>query len=111
MSLLKYVERMKRMDDLIRRKATGSAREFSEKMHVSESLLFLELKEMKELGAPIEYCTSSRSYYYANNCRLVIDFKNEGKALKGGTNIFESYYDSYNIGVEHVIFALQGFES
>ena len=110
MSLLKYVERLKRMDDLIRRRATGSAREFSEKMHVSESQLFLELKEMKELGAPIDYCSSTRSYYYVKSCRLVLDFKEEG-GLKGGRNNFGKQLHSDTIGVEVPIFTLQVFES
>ena len=33
MSLLKYMERLKRMDDLIRRKATGCADEFATLTH------------------------------------------------------------------------------
>ena len=33
MSLLKYIERLKRMDDLIRRKATGCADEFATLTH------------------------------------------------------------------------------
>ena len=91
MSLLKYIERLKRMDDLIRRRATGSAREFSEKLQVSESQLFLELKEMKELGAPIEYCTRSRSYCYITKCRLVLDFKDDGGGIKGGQKYFDFF--------------------
>lgn len=108
MSLLKYIERLKRMDDLIRRRATGSAREFSEKMHVSESQLFLELKEMRELGAPIEYCPTSRSYYYIRNCRPILDFSDEGKRLKGGRRYFD---DSDTIGVLCPTLVLQVLES
>ncbi len=86
MSLLKYVERLKRMDDLIRRRATGSAKEFSLKMRVSQSQLFAELKEMRELGAPIQYCSMTRTYYYSKNCRLILDFAEEGRMLQGGKN-------------------------
>ena len=111
MSLLKYIDRLKRMDDLIQRKATGSAREFSEKMNVSQSQLFLELKEMRELGAPIEYCSVTRSYYYLKNCRLILDFKAEGKVLKGGRKYFDSFTHSDNIGVLGFTFGLQVFES
>lgn len=111
MSLLKYVERLRRIDDLIRRRATGSAKEFSEKMHVSESQLFLELKEMKELGAPIDYSPSTRSYYYVKNCRLVLDFRGEGQALKGGRNTLTNFHCSDNIGVTLSTFTSQVFES
>ncbi len=88
MSLLKYVDRLKRMDDLIRRRATGSAREFSRKINISESQLFMELKEMKELGAPIDYCHRSRSYYYKTDCRLVLNF-DQSASTRGGNGYFE----------------------
>ena len=42
MSLLKYLERAKRMDDLIRRKATGNVEEFASKLGISQ----------KRMGAP-----------------------------------------------------------
>src|SRR5688572_25468499 len=86
MSLLKYVERLKRMDDLIKRKATGNAAEFAGKLNISQSQLFQDIKEMKQLGAPIAYCATRRSYYYERNCRLVFDFAQEGHEIIGGTD-------------------------
>lgn len=86
MSLLKYVDRLKRMDDLIRRKATGNAKEFSRKINISQSQLFAELKEMRELGAPIEYCTVTKSYFYSKDCRLILDFVESGRLIRGGIN-------------------------
>jgi transcriptional antiterminator len=87
MSLLKYIERLKRMDDLIRRKATGSAYEFAEKLGVSQSQLFQDLKEMKELGAPVNYCHISRSYLYTRDCRVFLDFKSS--KVYGGMQVAE----------------------
>jgi hypothetical protein len=104
MSLLKYIERLKRMDDLIRRKATGCAEEFAAKLHISKSQLFQDLKEMKELGAQVEYCSIRESYYYINNCRLVINFINEGQRIKGGKNISNFFSHSSIAGVRHFNF-------
>lgn len=72
MSLLKYVDRLKRMDDLIRRKATGRAGEFASKLGISRSMLMENLREMKEMGAQIYYCPHRRSYYYVNDFNFLI---------------------------------------
>ena|SRR5882762_10429567 len=91
MSLLKYIDRLKRMDDLIRMKATGCANDFAHKLGISQSQLFQDLKEMKELGAPIQYCPTRKSYFYESEGRLTIDFMNEGQSIKGGKNMFDFY--------------------
>lgn len=87
MSLLKYIDRLKRMDDLIRRKATGNAEEFAEKLGISPSQLFQDLKEMKELGAPVNYCHISRSYLYTRDCGVILNFKSGN--IYGGMQVDE----------------------
>jgi hypothetical protein len=82
MSLLKYVERMKRMDDLILKEATGKPKEFAKKINVSSSQLFKELKEMKVLGAPIEYSPEKESYFYYKNCKMILNFIDESEETK-----------------------------
>ena len=57
-------EKFKRIDCLIRKKATGTPSKFSEKLEISESTLFGYLATMKELGAPIYYYKIIQSYYY-----------------------------------------------
>ncbi len=77
MSLLKYVERLKRMDDLIRRKATGTPEEFANRLGIGRTILMEELRELKELGAELCYCKVRHSYYYANEFILKIGCLNE----------------------------------
>jgi biotin operon repressor len=91
MSLLKYIDRLKRMDDLIRRKATGCTNEFAEKLNISRSQLLQDLKELRELGAPIEFCPISKSYLYTKNCTLSLDFLERADAIRGGGNGFEFF--------------------
>jgi len=64
MSILKYGNRMKRIDYFIRAKATGPPMEFSKKLCVSRSQLLQDIREMRELGLPIKYCHQIRSYIY-----------------------------------------------
>ena len=72
MSILKYVDRLKRMDDLIRRKATGTPDEFAIRLGLGKSVLMDELRELKGLGADIVYCRTRQSYYYKTEFVLKI---------------------------------------
>jgi len=103
MSFTKYIERLKRMDQLIRLKATGDAEAFADKLGISRSVLMENLREMRDMGAGIEYCRYSRRYYYTNNCKLVMGFiyndislsHDEQIRIKGGNiNYFEKFYTS-----------------
>lgn len=64
MALIKYIQRLKRIDDLIERKATGGPNEFAKKLNLSRSVLLGYLQEMKKLGFPIKFCKNRNSYYY-----------------------------------------------
>jgi len=64
-----------RMDGLIRRKSTGSPREFADKINVSRSMLMYYISEMKDLGAPIEYSKYSGTYYYKEEVEFNPYFK------------------------------------
>jgi predicted DNA-binding transcriptional regulator YafY len=72
MSLLKYINRLQRMHDLIRRKATGTPNEFAKRLGVGKSVLMDELRELKKLGADIGYCRVRQSYYYQTEFVLKI---------------------------------------
>ena len=93
MSLIKYIDRMKRMDQLIRTKATGPPEEFSRKIGVCKSVLLDHINELKRMDAPIAYDRVRRSYYYVKDVRLIIDFRD--KSIKGGKNF--SFFIDPNI--------------
>ena len=65
------------MDDLIRRRATGTPEEFAQKMGLSRSALMEYIKSLKALNAPIRYDNLRRSYCYLFPCKLKVGF--EGK--------------------------------
>jgi len=64
MSINDKLEMIKRIDSLVRRRATGTPSQLAEKLEISERSLFLTLKLMKQLGAPLKYCNFSRNYKY-----------------------------------------------
>lgn len=65
MSISKYFQRIERIDQLIRLRATGPPKELAEKLKISEALLYETLSVMKEYGASIYYNKCICSYYYA----------------------------------------------
>lgn len=75
MPITKYINRLKRMDDLIRRGATGSPDEFARRMGLSNSMLMIYLSEMRKLGAVISYCSERQTYQYLTPCELKFGFK------------------------------------
>ncbi len=74
MTLLKYIERLEQMDQLIRMKATGSSKEFADKLGISRSLMMQELNVLKELGADIAYDKKRQTYYYKKRMKLFFGF-------------------------------------
>jgi hypothetical protein len=71
MSVLRYFKKLQLIDSLIRRKATGNQKQFAEKILMSRSMLNEYLKEMKELGFPINYCKQKKTYYYEEEGSMV----------------------------------------
>jgi len=72
MSLIKYIERLRRMDSLISMMSTGTPEEFADKLGIRRSTLFFSLQEMREMGVDIKYSFTRQSYYYADNRRIKV---------------------------------------
>lgn len=97
MSLFKSIERLKRIDYFLRSESTGTAEEFGEKLGLSRSMLMENLREMRDLGAELEYCPRRRSYVYKNDFSLIIG--SSMKTVKGGQDwwfpaLRESFFGS-----------------
>jgi len=95
MSMIKYVDRLKRMDELIRTKSTGNAERFAELLGISVSVLKENISEMRALGAPVEYCRIRKIYHYTRPCRLLFQFSDKAftgmEQIKGGQGYFFSF--------------------
>ena len=75
MSLIKYIERIKRIDTLIYLRATGTPEEFADRLGIRRSTLFQNLQELRDLGANIKYSYCRQTYYYADNRRIKINIE------------------------------------
>jgi len=80
-----YLSRIQNIDYLIRKKATGSPRQFARKLSISQSTLFKYLGDMKNLGAPIIFCYDRSTYLYEREG--FFDFKFQENSLEVKTPI------------------------
>ncbi len=73
----KMIDKISRIDQLIRMKATGQPHELARRLRISPSTLYEYLDIMKNvLSAPVRYCHSRRSYVYEEDGKLQLGFKN-----------------------------------
>ena len=76
MSLLNDVQKLKKLDRLIRYGVTGSPDELAEKMKVSRATIFRLIDRYKEeFGAPVYFDRSINSYCYEYPGKLVLKFQ------------------------------------
>jgi hypothetical protein len=68
----KYTERLRYADRLIRMEGTGNPKEFADKLHISESHLYVLLEEMKLMGLPVAYNKTKSTYVYTQPVQLHI---------------------------------------
>jgi len=98
------MERLKFVDYLIQRKATGDLTTLAGKLNISRSQTVVFLKQMKDHGFPIKYCRKMGCYYYTEEGSLVRSLfqknttdnvrelsKNELRKISGGKTILHIF--------------------
>ena len=74
MKSFEQLERLKRMNRLIKEERTGSPQEFAKRLGVSKSHLYRCIEEVRELGAPIRFCRTRQTYFYKNEFELKVSY-------------------------------------
>jgi len=81
------IERLKRIDHLIRIKGTGTPAQLAERIGISERSIYLYLNLMRDLGAPIKFDNFRQSYYYDPDGSFFFSFfpkeKRNGEPING----------------------------
>ena len=92
MRLINDKNKLERLDQLIRLKATGSPEELAAKFNTTKRTIFRTINELKEIGVPIYFSQIDNSYCYAIKGKLIIGFeeieKQELNSIKGGVKNF-----------------------
>jgi len=91
MKNIKHLERLQQLHQRIEQENTGTPKELARFMNISERLLYNLIEELKDIGAPIHYNRSLKTYYYSDDFKLQIKISvtalnnNEVIQLFGGT--------------------------
>ena len=110
MSLLKYIQRVKTIHELIEKEKTGTSKAFSEKLGISRSILMEHLREFREdFKAPVFYCRKRQTFYYGSPYRLSILINAEMEKVKGGGETHWHFTESDNTRLITSIFDSQYF--
>jgi len=76
-SILKQIELMDRIDQLVRMKVTGTPESLATKLEISKAKLYRIIHIMKILKAPLVYNTSIQSFVYEDEVNFQFGFYNK----------------------------------
>jgi len=78
MNIINDIPKLKQIDRLLRHAATGSPKEFAEKMNVSRATIFRIIALLKEeFNAPIHFDRGLNSYCYKYHGKIVMQWIEE----------------------------------
>lgn len=96
MKLLESLDRIDRIDQLVRLKATGTPKRLAQKLEISERSVHRLIDMMKNMGAPIYYSISRQCYCYEKDVEFRFGFymkgNNSGELFGGMGNSFELFF-------------------
>ena len=64
MTLFEQIDHLKRLDGLIRRKATGTPEDLARRLNISRATVFRHIEDLRTLGAPVSYDKQRQTYQY-----------------------------------------------
>lgn len=70
MCYFEFIDRLKRVDNLIHAENTGNSEAFAKKIGISRRSVFDYLKALKEKGAAIEFSKTRKTFYYKEKFKL-----------------------------------------
>lgn len=75
MKAIEQLERLQRMNELIKGENTGTPDEFSRKLGISRRQLYAEIEYLKDLGVDIGYSRHRRTFNFNNGHEIKISFQ------------------------------------
>ncbi len=90
MKALEQLERLQRINNLIKAEKTGTPDEFATSLHISRRQLYEYINLIKGFGVEVSYSKQRRTFYLSNGYELNINFgikiisKQNTKTIHGG---------------------------
>ena len=79
--MLKYFDRLKKFDYLVRHSITGTPSECAKKLEISRSRFYEFLDDLKLMEIPVEYHKSRRTYSYTKPGKIKIGFEEKSYSI------------------------------
>ena len=92
MNIIDTKNKLERIDQLIKMKATGTPKELAKKLNTTERNVYRIIKQLKVIGCPIYFDKERKSYCYECSGKLMFEFEMlnpDNATLKntGGVNL------------------------
>ena len=97
MKFFTFLDRIDKINRLVKNGNTGSPGEFASKLGVSRTSLYELIDELRSRGAPIVYSKSTKTFFYREpfdisiTCNLKPLTDKEGRTLSGGTYLLSDF--------------------
>ncbi len=98
MKTLKQIQRLQKAHKLIKQENTGTPKEFSLKLNISEREIYNILSHLKEIEAPLNFNRKANTYYYTDDFDLLVNISvkvmlnEELKTVYAGTTILKENF-------------------
>lgn len=87
MNMITQLQRVQKINRMIKSARTGSPKEFADELGISESHFYRYIDELHEMGVPVQYSRARRTYYYENNTELSLSYSLKIISDKGAKEI------------------------
>ena len=87
MNLLEQINRIERIDNLVRLKATGPPKQLAKKLGISKSTLYNIIGLIRDQGVEIYFCSHRQSFCYRREVYFYFGFSSKRinpREIKGG---------------------------
>ncbi|WP_319479144.1 hypothetical protein [uncultured Draconibacterium sp.] len=90
MKALEQLERLQRINDLIKAEKTGTPDEFANSLHISRRQLYEYINFIKDYGVEVSYSKQRKTFYLSNgheinvNCGIKVVSKQVAQTINGG---------------------------
>ena len=74
MKMIYQLQRIQKINRMIKSAQTGSPKEFAGELGISESHFYRYIDELQEMGVPIQYSRARKTYFYENNTELSLTY-------------------------------------
>ena len=85
--MISQLQRIQKINRMIKSARTGTPKEFADELGISESHFYRYIEELHEMGVPIQYSRTRRTYYYENNTELSLTYSLKIISEKGAKEI------------------------